>query len=91
MHSPVLDPVVARNFRQRVDHELSSLLPSLSGTEPRLQRRLWPRPPSSFRDIDAPADFAAYGGIAARMFGILSGGLDSDDDLPDMADEADNT
>jgi len=52
---------------------------------------LWPRPPSSFRDIDAPADFAAYGGIAARMFGILSGGLDSDDDLPDMADEADNT
>jgi hypothetical protein len=91
LHSPVLDPVVARNFRQRVDHELGSLLPSLSGTEPRLQRRLLPRPPTSFRDIDAPADFAAYGGIAARMFEALSGGLDSDDDLPDMADEAENT
>ena len=91
LDSAVLDPVIARNFRQRVDHELNSLLPSLSGTEPQLQRRLRPRPPTSFRDIDAPADFSAYGPIAARMFAMLGGDESSDDDAPDMADEDSNT
>jgi hypothetical protein len=91
LHSPVLDPVVASNFRQRVDHELDSLLPSLSGAEPQLQRRLRPRPATSFRDIDAPADFSANGPIAARMFAMLGGDEVSDDDLPEMADENGNT
>jgi len=91
LYSVVLDPVVARNFRQRVDHELDSLLPSLSGTDPQLQRRLRPRPPTSFRDIDAPADFSANGPIAARMFAMLGGDDGSDDDLPQMADEDSNT
>jgi len=91
LHSPVLDPVVAGNFRQRVDHELDSLLPSLSGADPQLQRRLRPRPATSFRDIDAPVDFSAYGAIAARMFAMLSGDENSDSDLPEMADEDGNT
>jgi hypothetical protein len=90
LRSAVLDPVIAANFRQRIDHELDSLLPSLSGTDPQLQRRLRPRPPTSFRDIDAPADFSANGPIAARMFEML-GGDENDDDLPEMADEAGNT
>jgi hypothetical protein len=91
LRSAVLDPVVAGNFRQRVDHELDALLPSLSGTEPQLQRRLRPRPATSFRDIDSPADFSANGPIAARMFTMLGGGEYSDDDLPGMADEDGNT
>ena len=90
LHSPVLDPVIAASFRQRVDHELDSLIPSLSGTDPQLQRRLRPRPPTSFRDIDTPAEFFANGPIAGRMFDML-GGEDADDDLPDMADEEQNT
>ncbi len=91
LRSAVLDPVVAGNFRQRVDHELDALLPSLSGTEPQLQRRLRPRPATSFRDIDAPADFSANGPIAARMFAMLGGDENSNDDLPEMADEDGNT
>jgi hypothetical protein len=90
LNSAVLDPVVSANFRQRIDHELDSLLPSLSGTDPQLQRRLRPRPPTSFRDIDAPADFSANGPIASRMFDLL-GGDENDDDLPEMADEDGNT
>jgi helicase-like protein len=90
LRSAVLDPVIAANFRQRIDHELDSLLPSLSGTDPQLQRRLRPRPPTSFRDIDAPADFSANGPIAARMFEML-GGDENDDDLPEMANEDGNT
>ena len=91
LDSAVLDPVIAANFRQRVDHELDSLLPSLSGTEPQLQRRLSPRPPTSFRDIDAPAEFSANGPIAAQMFAMLGGDESADDDLPEMADEDGNT
>ncbi|WP_203919655.1 hypothetical protein [Rugosimonospora africana] len=91
LSSNVLDPVIAENFRNRVDHELDALLPSLSGTEPQLTRRLRPRPPTSFRDIDAPADFSANGAIAARMFAMLGGVDDGNDDLPEMADEAGNT
>ena len=90
LHSPVLDPVIAASFRQRVDHELDSLIPSLSGTDPQLQRRLRPRPPTSFRDIDTPAEFSANGAIAGQMFDML-GGEEADDDLPDMADEDQNT
>lgn len=91
LSSDVLDPIVADDFRKRVDHELDSLLPSLSGTEPQLARRLRPRPPTSFRDIDAPADFSANGPIAARMFAMLGGVDEGNDDLPEMADEAGNT
>ena len=91
LDSAVLDPVIAANFRQRVDHELDSLLPSLSGTEPQLQRRLIPRPPTSFRDIDAPAEFSANGPIAAQMFTMLGGDESADDDRPEMADEDGNT
>ena len=90
LNSSVLDPVIAASFRQRVDHELDSLIPSLSGTDPQLQRRLRPRPPTSFRDIDTPAEFSANGPIAGRMFDML-GGEEADDDLPDMADEQQNT
>jgi hypothetical protein len=90
LHSPVLDPVIAASFRQRVDHEFDSLIPSLSGTEPQLQRRLRPRPPTSFRDIDTPAEFFANGAIAGQMFDMLGGEV-ADDDLPDMADEDQNT
>lgn len=90
LHSPVLDPVIAASFGQRVDHELDSLIPSLSGTDPQLQRRLRPRPPTSFRDIDTPAEFSANGAIAGQMFDML-GGEKTDDDLPDMADEDQNT
>ncbi|GAA0985558.1 hypothetical protein GCM10009555_061210 [Acrocarpospora macrocephala] len=90
LRSEVLDSVVAESFRLRVDHVLDELLASLSGTDPQLQRRLRPRPPTSFRDIDAPADFSALGGFASRMFTML-GGDDSNDDLPDMADEGGNT
>jgi hypothetical protein len=91
LHSAVLDPVIAANFRQRIDHELDSLFPSLSGTEPQLQRRLRPKPPTSFRDIDAPAEFSANGPIAGQMFAMLGGDNDSDDDLPEIADEDGNT
>jgi hypothetical protein len=90
LNSSVLDAVIAASFRQRVDHELDSLIPSLSGTDPQLQRRLRPRPPTSFRDIDTPAEFSANGPIAGRMFDML-GGEEADDDLPDMADEQQNT
>ena len=91
LHSTVLDSVVADSFRRRVDHALDELVASLSGTDPQLQRRLRPRPPTSFRDIDAPADFSALGGIASRMFNMLGGDDDTNDDLPDMADESGNT
>jgi hypothetical protein len=91
LDSAVLDPVIAANFRQRIDRELDSLLASLSGTEPQLTRRLRPRPPTSFRDIDAPAEFSAIGPIAAQMFAMLGDDNGSDDDLPEMADEDGNT
>lgn len=90
LRSEVLDSVVAESFQRRVDHALDELFASLSGTDPQLQRRLRPRPPTSFRDIDAPAEFSALGGIASRMLTML-GGDDSNDDLPDMADEYGNT
>jgi hypothetical protein len=93
LNSTILDPVIAANFRRRVDHELDSLLPSLAGTEPQLQRRLRPKPPTSFRDIDAPAEFFSNGPIASRMLELLSGGerRGSTDDLPQLADEDGNT
>jgi hypothetical protein len=93
LNSAILDSVIAANFRQRVDHELDSLLPSLAGTEPQLQRRLRPKPPTSFRDIDAPAEFSSNGPIAARMLDVLSGGENPGlaDDLPALADEDGNT
>jgi hypothetical protein len=95
LHAAVLDPHVARQFAERVDHITAELVRAVRGShESTLQNSMRPKPPTSFRDIDASVEFGSMGWKGREAFGILSGfnneAADPDAEI-DMADEADNT
>jgi hypothetical protein len=95
LSAPVLDALVASQFADRVNLLVGQLLQAIRGSnESTLQGSMRPRPPTSFRDIDAPVDFGSYGPRAQEAFRVLSGyndlRVDPDAEV-DTADEADNT
>jgi hypothetical protein len=95
LNAPVLDTLVARQFADRVDLLVDQLLQAVRGSnEATLQGSMRPKPPTSFRDIDAPVEFGTYGPRAREAFRMLSGYGDTRIDPNaevDTADEADNT
>jgi hypothetical protein len=95
LDAPVLDPLVARQFADRVNLLVDQLIQAVRGSnESTLQGSMRPKPPTSFRDIDAPVEFGTYGPRATEAFRVLSGyndtRIDPDDEV-EIADEANNT
>lgn len=79
LNAAVLDPVVARYFkdavRDRLSEEVVQLRSPMAGT---IQRCFLNKPPSSFRDIDEPVEFGAYGYHSGNDFKTLTNRRDSD-------------
>ncbi len=87
LSATVLDPVVARYFedavRDRLAEEIVQLRNPMAGT---IQRCFLNKPPSSFRDIDEPVEFGAYGYHSGNDFKTLTNRRDTDnfDDAEDQ-------
>lgn len=95
LDSPVLDSLVAKQFADRVNLLVDQLVQSVRGSnESTLQGSMRPRPPTSFRDIDALVEFGTNGPRAREAFRVLSGHNDTRSD-PDsdfeLADESKNS
>lgn len=79
LNATVLDPVVARYFedavRDRLHEELVQLRNPMAGT---IQRCFLNKPPSSFRDIDEPVEFGAYGYHSGNDFKTLTNRRDTE-------------
>lgn len=79
LSATVLDPVVASYFevavRDRLFEEVVQLRNPMAGT---IQRCFLNKPPSSFRDIDEPVEFGAYGYHSGNDFKTLTNRRDSD-------------
>jgi len=85
-----LDPVVARQFADTVNKLVDQLVASVRRSpEPALQRALRPRPPTSFRDIDAAVEFGVVGQHSRSLFGVLSGARSPRDDPDREVEPAD--
>lgn len=79
LSATVLDPVVASYFevsvRDRLFEEVVQLRNPMAGT---IQRCFLNKPPSSFRDIDEPVEFGAYGYHSGNDFKTLTNRRDSE-------------
>lgn len=75
LNSQELDPLIAARFREVVDRQFDAEWVEIDPGRGRMLTKSFSQPPmSSFRDIDDPVEFGAFGPYSRNRFELLSRG-----------------